>query len=298
MWKDVTLHIWIWISTFKGTGNLLPKHCNRLQLFEINWNVVNSIWKLFQNNFATGNRLQQSGNRLPESKNSLVNMFFRKTMCYSIFEKNLFILILIKPSLDSWILSLESWSWFLRSWTLNLEFFLILILNSWIVLDSLELFFDWSLIHLSCSLIDLWAFCHHLCHHLLLSSKRLWITSDSPWSFASTKHVYRSSHLWPGAGLVRCPIISHLFFPAKPLVELSMIVPTNEFSNNPDPKLYLCSCKTLWKDTWKWVSFRKNVEEESIGSGSVQKRRREKWCGWKFKMHRRQLRSWVISKTA
>jgi len=49
------------------------------------------------------------------------------------------------------------------------------------------------LIHLSCSLIDLWAFCHHLCHHLLLSSllssKHIWITFDSPWSFASTESI-------------------------------------------------------------------------------------------------------------
>ena len=60
---------------FKGTGNRLPKHCNRLKVFEINWNVLNSIQKLFQIHFATGNRLQQYGNRLSESKNSLVNMF-------------------------------------------------------------------------------------------------------------------------------------------------------------------------------------------------------------------------------
>ena len=60
---------------FKGTGNRLPKHCNRLQLFEINWNVVNSICKHFQKHFAAGYLLQQSGNRLSESKNSLVNMF-------------------------------------------------------------------------------------------------------------------------------------------------------------------------------------------------------------------------------
>jgi len=107
-------------------------------------------------------------------------------MCYSIFEKNFLYL-----SWLSLLLILESW--FLRSWTLNLdswletfflslELFLILILNSWIVIDSLELFFDWSLIHLSCSLIDLWAFCHHLCHHHCYHQN----TFDSPWSFAST----------------------------------------------------------------------------------------------------------------
>ena len=119
MWKDVTLHIWIWITMFIGTSNRLPKHCNRLQLFEINWNIVNLIWKLFQNNFATGNRLQKSGNRLPESKNSLVNMFCEKSICYSVFEK-----------------SFSYWSWL--SLLLNLEFWiLILILEAWsLKLDS------------------------------------------------------------------------------------------------------------------------------------------------------------------
>ena len=116
--------------------------------------------------------------------------------------KNFLILILIKSFLHSWILSLESWFWFLRSWALNLDswdlepWILILYsrLSSWVLNSSW--FFSWTLelflIHLSCSLIDLWAFCHHLCHHLLSSSslslKRLWITFDSPWSFAST-HV-------------------------------------------------------------------------------------------------------------
>jgi len=164
MWKNVSLHIWIWISTFKGTGNRLPKYCNRLQLFEINWNVVNSIWKLFQNNFATGNRL-------PESKNSLVNMFSEKSCATQFFRKTFSYL-----SWLSLLLILESWSWFL-SWTL-------------------ELF----LIHLSCSLIDLWAFCHHVCHHLLLSSllssKHLWITFDSPWSFAYNLPLFDDDNFW------------------------------------------------------------------------------------------------------
>jgi len=95
--------------------------------------------------------------------------------------KNFLILILIESSLHSWILSLEPWILILvfrlSSWVLN---------SSWFLSWTLELF----LIHLSCSLIDLWAFCHHFCHHLLLSSllssKHLWITFDSPWSFAST----------------------------------------------------------------------------------------------------------------
>ena len=163
MWKDVTLHIWIWISTFKGTGNRLPKHCNRLQLFEINWTFVNSIGKLFQNNFATGNRLQQSGNRLPESKNSLVIMFWEKSMCYSVFEKTFLYL-----SWLSLLLILESWSWFLEAWTLNLD--------SWNQISSWTLKCSWfNLEHilwflrssslLSWSVLDFWAFCHHLCYH-------------------------------------------------------------------------------------------------------------------------------------
>jgi len=81
------------------------------------------------------------------------------------FLKNLFILILIKPSLDSWILSLESWSWFLKAWSLNLY--------SWFLkstfLLNLEVFFNFPLESWTSwthSLIDLWAFCHHLCHHI------------------------------------------------------------------------------------------------------------------------------------
>ena len=114
-------------------------------------------------------------------------MFWEKFMCYSIFEKTFsylswlsLLLILESGSLQSWFL--KSWSlesWFLKStFLLNLEVFLIL---SWI---------SWT--H---SLIDLWAFCHHLCHYLLLSSllssKHLWITLDSSWSFASTLSLPR-----------------------------------------------------------------------------------------------------------
>jgi len=142
VWKDVTLHFWIWISTFKGTDNRLPKHCNRLQLFENNWNVVNSIWKLYQNNFATGNRLQQFGNRLLESKNSLVKGFVKKSCAIQSFEK------LFNTYLD-WVfssfLNLDLDSWDFEPWILILDF----LLESWIFLDSLELFFDWSLSFLS-----------------------------------------------------------------------------------------------------------------------------------------------------
>ena len=55
---------------FKHTGYRLPISCNRLHHFEINWNVVNSFESFLKTNFATGNRLQETGNRLPESKNS------------------------------------------------------------------------------------------------------------------------------------------------------------------------------------------------------------------------------------
>ena len=90
--------------------------------------------------------------------------------------------------LESWVLNLDLDSWDLESWILILDSRLSswVLNSSWFLSWTLELF----LIHLSCSLIDLWAFCHHLCHHLLLSSllssKHLWITFDSPWSFAST----------------------------------------------------------------------------------------------------------------
>ena len=55
---------------FKHTGNRLPISCNRLHHFEINWNIANSVEKLLKSNFATSNQLQETGNRLPESKNS------------------------------------------------------------------------------------------------------------------------------------------------------------------------------------------------------------------------------------
>ena len=110
--------------------------------FEINWNVVNSFENFFQKHFATCNRLQQSGNRLPESKNSLVNMFWKKSMCYSVFEKTFSYLSWLSLLLifESWVLNLEPWILILGN--LNLEsWFLILEikfpLEPWSVLDSI-----------------------------------------------------------------------------------------------------------------------------------------------------------------
>ncbi len=100
-----------------------------------------------------------------------------------------------------WFLNLDLDSWHLEPWILILDWFLNLDLDSWhlepwiLILDfrlsswvlNSSWFLSWTL---ELFLIDLWAFCHHLCRHLLLSSllssKHLWITFDSPWSFAST----------------------------------------------------------------------------------------------------------------
>jgi len=207
MWKDVTLHFWIWISTFKGTGNRLPKHCNRLQLFEINWNVVNWIWKLFQKNFATGNRLQLSGNRLPESKNSLVNMFLCKIHVLLSFWKILFILILIKSSLDSWILNLDldSWihpfSWILKcSSTFPLESWIC----SWFLLEylALILWLTFELFVITLVII----FCYHHCYHqnifesLLIHHEALLLQSPPFWWWQLLKS--RNTHtLFPSRSL-------------------------------------------------------------------------------------------------
>ena len=136
MWKDVTLHIWIWISTFKDTGNRLPKHCNRLQPFENIWNVVNSVWKLFQTLLATGNRLQQYGNRLPESKNSLVKVLSKTHVLFKVLKKlfNTYLDWVFSSflNLESWILILILEILNLESWFLSLDF----LLESWILLDS------------------------------------------------------------------------------------------------------------------------------------------------------------------
>ena len=44
--------------------------------------------RLFENHFATGNRLQQSGNGLPESKNSLVKGFEKNSCATQFLKKN------------------------------------------------------------------------------------------------------------------------------------------------------------------------------------------------------------------
>ena len=78
------------------------------------------------------------------------------------FWKNFLILILIESSLDSWIFSLESWSWFLELESWNL------ILVSWNQISSWTLKCSWFNLELILWFLrsfDLWAFCHHLCHH-------------------------------------------------------------------------------------------------------------------------------------
>ena len=65
---------------FKHTSNRLPNNCNRLHHFEINWNVVNSVESFLKTIFATGNRL-------PESKNSLVKGFVKNSCATQCFEK-------------------------------------------------------------------------------------------------------------------------------------------------------------------------------------------------------------------
>ena len=86
------------------------------------------------------------------------------------FWKNFLILILIESSLDSWILSLESWSWFLEleSWNLILDSWNQIsfwtLKCSWFNLE-LILWFLRSSSLLSWSVLDFWAFCHHLCYH-------------------------------------------------------------------------------------------------------------------------------------
>ena len=95
---------------------------------------------------------------------------FEKNSCATQFLKFFLILILIESSLDSWILSLDSWSWFLEHESWNL------ILDSWIQLSSWSLKCTWFNLELilwflrsssllSWSVLDFWAFCHHLCYH-------------------------------------------------------------------------------------------------------------------------------------
>ena len=49
--------------------------------------MLNIVEKLFHTHFGTGNRLQQSGNRLPESKDSLVKAFVKTSCATHCFEK-------------------------------------------------------------------------------------------------------------------------------------------------------------------------------------------------------------------
>ena len=131
-------------------------------------------------------------------------------MCYWIFEKKISYLswLSLLLILESRVLNLDLDSWDLGPWIFILDSKLSswVLNSSWCLSWTLELF----LIHLSCSLIDLWAFCHLLCHHLLLSSlssllssKHLWITFDSPWSFAS-KFSYISGPIFLESSIQCC----------------------------------------------------------------------------------------------
>ena len=101
-----------------------------------------------KSNFATGNRLQETGNRLPESKNSgnlenFVKILLKnKTVLCLFFEKS----FQYFPCEVFLISSLETWIHLF----LNLE--IKFLFDSWIVLDSILKSFSWD-------------FCHHLCYH-------------------------------------------------------------------------------------------------------------------------------------
>ena len=113
LWKDVTLHNWIWISTFKHTSNWLPKSCNRLHHFEINWNVVNSVesfWKQtlplvidYRNLVIDYQRVKNSGNL-----ENFVKTSFEKQNCA------MFVFWKIFSILPLWSL-LDFFSWNLNS---------------------------------------------------------------------------------------------------------------------------------------------------------------------------------------
>ena len=72
--------------------------------------------------------------------------------------------------LESWVLNLESWSWFLEleSWNLILDSWnqtsIWTLKCSWFNLE-LILWFLRSSSLLSWSVLDFWAFCHHLYYH-------------------------------------------------------------------------------------------------------------------------------------
>ena len=90
--------------SLRCTGNRLPISCNRLHHLEINWNVANSVENFLKSNFVIGNRLQETGNRLPKSKNSgnlenfEKNSFEKTKLCYVCFLKNLFNTSLVRSS--------------------------------------------------------------------------------------------------------------------------------------------------------------------------------------------------------
>ena len=137
LWKDVTLHNWIWISTFRYTGNRLPIYCNRLHHLKNNWNIANSV-KSFWNQTLL---LVIDYKKLVLRK-FWEKLFWKTKLCYVCFLKNLFNTSLVKSS------------WFLL---LNLEF-----IFSWILKSN----FSWFLKLVDSILKSFsWAFCHHLCYH-------------------------------------------------------------------------------------------------------------------------------------
>jgi len=153
------IHNWFWISTFRYTGNRLSIYCNWLHHLKIIWNVANSVKYFLKSNSITGNRLQEIGNRLPESKYSGNLEKFEKTLfvkqnCVMFgFWEIIFNTSLVNSS------SLESWFFlmsFLESWNqllLNLE-------SSWCLFLNLEINLDLELVD-SILTSFFWAFCHH-----------------------------------------------------------------------------------------------------------------------------------------
>ena len=113
-----------------------------------------------KSNFATGNRLQVIGNRLPESKNfGNLEKFEKKTLLKNktalclFFEKS----FQYFPCEVFLISSLESWIHLL----LNLEIKLLLNLeSSWFLLMKLEINLDLELVDSILKSFS-WAFCHH-----------------------------------------------------------------------------------------------------------------------------------------
>ena len=112
-----------------------------------------------KSNFATGNRLQELGNRLPKSKNSgnlenfEKNSFEKQNCAMFDFEKS----FQYFPCEVFLISSLESWIHLL----LNLEIKLLLIIeSSWFLLMKLEINLDLELVDSPLKSFS-WPFCHH-----------------------------------------------------------------------------------------------------------------------------------------